>query len=113
MQQHFLGLTIEDFSVIREIKKATNERHLWSCFMNDQFQNHAKKNGNGFRWNQEVIKNCIILHARGPGSYEYIRKSGMVLIPHTFLLTQCVITLRRNLLTIIMSSQCMYISYIY
>jgi hypothetical protein len=26
-------LTMEDFSVIREIKNATNERHLWSCFM--------------------------------------------------------------------------------
>jgi hypothetical protein len=47
----------------------------------DQFQNHAKKHENGFRWNQEVIKNCIILHARGPGSYEYLRKSGMVLLP--------------------------------
>jgi hypothetical protein len=81
MQHKYSGLTISDISVIREIKDTTTESHLWSCFMNDQIQNHPKKNKNGFRWNQEVIKNCIILHARGPGSYEYIRKSGMVLLP--------------------------------
>jgi hypothetical protein len=33
MQHNYSGLTMEDFSVIREIKNATNERHLWSCFM--------------------------------------------------------------------------------
>jgi hypothetical protein len=78
MQHNYLGLTIEDLSVIREIKNATNDCHFWSCFMNDQFQNNAKKHENGFRWNQEVIKNCIILHARGPCSYEYLRKSGIL-----------------------------------
>jgi uncharacterized protein (UPF0335 family) len=69
MQQNYSGFTITDISVIREIKNTTNERHLWNCFMNDQIQNHAKKYQNGFRWNQEVIKNCIILHAKVPGSY--------------------------------------------
>jgi hypothetical protein len=33
MQHNYSGLTMEDFSVIREIINATNERHLWSCFM--------------------------------------------------------------------------------
>ncbi len=81
MQSAQLGLTREDLSVVREIKTAIQDGHLLGCFMNDEFQNHVKNFKNGFRWNQEVIKHCIILHARSLGAYEYLRKSRMVLLP--------------------------------
>ncbi|XP_045027095.1 uncharacterized protein LOC123470621 [Daphnia magna] len=47
----------------------------------DQMKNKTKKSKNGYRWHQEVIRQCIILQARSPGAYECLRKSGMVILP--------------------------------
>jgi hypothetical protein len=34
-----------------------------------------------FTWEPEVIACCIILHARSPGTYKYMRRSKLLLLP--------------------------------
>ncbi|EFX64126.1 hypothetical protein DAPPUDRAFT_118526 [Daphnia pulex] len=65
---------------MKSIKEESTEGDTWSCFMMDQMKNKTKKSKNGYRWDQEVIRQCM-LHARSPGAYEYLRKSGMVILP--------------------------------
>ena len=45
----------------------------------DQLKNYGKKSG--ARWNSISIPHCIILQARAPGAYEFMRKSGMFHLP--------------------------------
>ncbi|KAI9550903.1 hypothetical protein GHT06_001750 [Daphnia sinensis] len=68
-------------NLIKSMKKESTEGDPWSCFMMDQMKNKTKKSKNGYRWHQEVIRQCIILQARSPGAYECLRKSGMVILP--------------------------------
>jgi hypothetical protein len=56
---------------MKSMKKESIEGGPWSCFMMDQMKNEKG----------EVIRQCIILHARSPGAYECLRKSGMVILP--------------------------------
>ncbi|KZS08308.1 Uncharacterized protein APZ42_027789 [Daphnia magna] len=44
-----------------------------------QAENLMKKNK--YTWEPEVIACCIILHARSPGTYKYIRRSKLLLLP--------------------------------
>jgi hypothetical protein len=44
----------------------------------DQAENLMKKK---YTWEPEVIACCIILHARSPGTYKYIRRSKLLLLP--------------------------------
>ncbi|KZS20310.1 Uncharacterized protein APZ42_013039, partial [Daphnia magna] len=75
------GLTCPEMNLIKSMKKESTEGDPWSCFMMDQMKNKTKKSKNGYRWHQEVIRQCIILQARSPGAYECLRKSGMVILP--------------------------------
>ena len=74
------GLTITEIDMIKQIKADFTD-DPWSAFMMDQFINRKRKSKNGHRWNQEVIRQCIIWQARSPGSYKLIRKSGMMSLP--------------------------------
>ena len=75
------GLTCPELNIMKSIKEESTEGDPWSCFMMDQIKNKPKKSKNGYRWDQEVIRQCIILHARSPGAYECLRKSRMVILP--------------------------------
>lgn len=34
-----------------------------------------------FSWEPEVVASCFILHARSPGTYKYIRRSKLMILP--------------------------------
>ena len=34
-----------------------------------------------FTWEPEVMASCIILHARSPGTYKYIHRNKLMLLP--------------------------------
>jgi hypothetical protein len=80
LERTIKGLTIPEIDMIKQIKADSTE-DPWSAFMLDQFKNRKRKSKNGHRWNQEVIRQCIIWQARSPGSYNFIRQSAMMNLP--------------------------------
>lgn len=74
------GVNIAEIYMLKQIKVDSTE-DTWSAFLLNQINNKMKKHKNGNRWNQEVIRRCIIWQARSPGSYKLIRKSGMLNLP--------------------------------
>ena len=46
-----------------------------------QLNNKWKTHKCRYRWNNFVIKHCIIFHAMCPGAYELLRESGLLLLP--------------------------------
>ena len=83
LENTITGLTCPEMNLMKTIKKESSEGDPWSCFMMDQITNRLNKTKSGYRWSQEVIRQCIILQARSPGAYKCLRNSGMVNLPST------------------------------
>ncbi|KAI9565299.1 hypothetical protein GHT06_009087 [Daphnia sinensis] len=80
LQRKILRLK-KELNLVKQIKTECTEGDVWSCFMMDQIRNRLAKSKKGYRWSQEVIRYCIILHGRSPGAYNMLKKSGMVNLP--------------------------------
>lgn len=78
LEKNMKGLTCTELNSMKKIKETCLEGDSWACLMMDQLKNDMRKSSKGYRWSQEVIRHCIILHARSPGAYIYLRKSDMI-----------------------------------
>ena len=65
---------------VKSLVEDTESEDPFSCFFMDQLTNRFKQKS-GYRWSQSTIKRCLIINARSPGTYDYIRRSKMIILP--------------------------------
>ncbi|KAK4030658.1 hypothetical protein OUZ56_023931 [Daphnia magna] len=65
-------------SMVEELSKRRDNKEIMEMFLLNQAENLMKKIK--YTCEPEVIACCIILHARSPGTYKYIRRSKLLLL---------------------------------
>jgi len=66
---------------LKEIKEGAAQNDLFSAFMMDQLKNRSVKGACAYRWSSLFTKHCIAFRAKHTAAYEYIRKSGLMVLP--------------------------------